>query len=176
MGDSANPVIRRGDVLHSDFGITALGLNTDTQHMGYVLREGESEAPAGLRAALRNANRLQDILLEEMRPGRTGNEVLRLTLATMRAEGIDGTDVHPPDRRHGHGAGPLIGLWDQQEGVPGRGEVRCSPASGSPPSSRSPPRCRSGAASPCGWRWRRRRTSTRRATATGCSAGRRRSI
>ncbi|HEU0052204.1 MAG TPA: hypothetical protein VFQ39_03460, partial [Longimicrobium sp.] len=38
MGDSASPVIRRGDVLHCDFGITALGLNTDTQHMGYVLR------------------------------------------------------------------------------------------------------------------------------------------
>ena len=24
---------------------------------------------------------------------------------------------------HGHGAGPLIGRWDAQEGVPGRGDV-----------------------------------------------------
>jgi Xaa-Pro aminopeptidase len=127
MGDSANPVIRRGDVLHTDFGITALGLNTDTQHMGYVLREGETDAPAGLRAALKRSNRLQDLLLEEMVPGRTGNEVLRRTRERMRAEGIDGTVYTHPIGDHGHGAGPLIGLWDRQEGVPGRGEVTLRP-------------------------------------------------
>jgi hypothetical protein len=123
MGDSANPVIQRGDVLHTDFGISALGLNTDTQHMGYVLRQGETEAPAGLKAALRNSNRLQDILLDEMEVGRTGNEVLRRTLERMRAEGLNGTMYTHPIGDHGHGAGPTIGLWDRQEGVPGRGEV-----------------------------------------------------
>jgi peptidase M24-like protein len=127
MGDSANPVIRRGDVLHCDFGITALGLNTDTQHMGYVLREGEDDAPAGLHAALRRGNRLQDLLLEELVPGRTGNEVLRRTRERMRAEGIDGTVYTHPIGDHGHGAGPLIGLWDRQEGVPGRGDVPVRP-------------------------------------------------
>jgi Xaa-Pro aminopeptidase len=127
MSDSVNPIIRRGDVLHVDFGISALGLNTDTQHMGYVLREGEDDAPAGLYAALRNSQRLQDILLEEMEPGRTGNEVLRSTLARMRAEGIDGTMYSHPIGVHGHGAGPLIGLWDRQEGVPGRGDVPIRP-------------------------------------------------
>ncbi|HEX8695524.1 MAG TPA: M24 family metallopeptidase [Longimicrobium sp.] len=127
MGDSASPVIRRGDVLHCDFGITALGLNTDTQHMGYVLREGETDAPAGLRAALRRGNRLQDLLLEEMVPGRTGNEVLARTRERMRAEGIDGTVYTHPVGDHGHGAGPLIGLWDRQEGVPGRGDVPLRP-------------------------------------------------
>jgi Xaa-Pro aminopeptidase len=129
MGDSTNPVIRRGDVLHCDFGITALGLNTDTQHMGYVLRPGETDAPAGLRAALGRGNRLQDLLLEEMRPGRTGNEVLAATRARMRAEGIDGTVYTHPIGAHGHGAGPLIGLWDRQEGVPGRGDVPLRPDS-----------------------------------------------
>jgi hypothetical protein len=123
MADSVNPVIRRGDVLHTDFGISAFGLNTDTQHMGYVLLPGETDAPAGLRAALGRSNRLQDILLEEMRPGRTGNEVLRTTLERMRAEGLDGTMYTHPIGDHGHGAGPLIGLWDRQEGVPGRGDV-----------------------------------------------------
>jgi Xaa-Pro aminopeptidase len=127
MGDSANPVIRRGDVLHCDFGITALGLNTDTQHMGYVLRPGETDAPAGLVAALRRGNRLQDLLLEEMVPGRTGNEVLRRTRERMRGEGIDGTIYTHPVGDHGHGAGPLIGLWDRQEGVPGRGDVPLRP-------------------------------------------------
>jgi len=127
MGDSINPVIRRGDVLHCDFGITALGLNTDTQHMGYVLRPGETDAPAGLRAALARGNRLQDILLEEMRPGRTGNQVLAAARVRMRSEGIDGTIYTHPIGAHGHGAGPLIGLWDRQEGVPGRGDVALRP-------------------------------------------------
>jgi hypothetical protein len=126
-GVEASPVIRRGDVLHLDFGISVLGLNTDTQHMGYVLRDGETEPPAGLVHALRRANRLQDLLLEEMEPGRSGNEVLGSTLERMRAEGIDGTVYTHPIGDHGHGAGPLIGLWDRQQGVVGRGEVRLRP-------------------------------------------------
>jgi hypothetical protein len=123
MADSANPVILRGDVLHTDFGITALGLRTDTQHMGYVLLPGETAPPAGLREALRRSNRLQDLLLEEMVPGRSGNQVLERTLARMRSEGLNGTIYTHPVGDHGHGAGPLIGLWDRQEGVVGRGDV-----------------------------------------------------
>jgi len=116
-------VIQRGDVLHTDFGIFATGLATDTQHMGYVLREGESEPPAGLMKALANANRLQDIVMSQMKPGRTGNAVLAATLAQMNQEGIEGRIYNHPIGDHGHGAGPLIGLWDRQEGVPGRGDV-----------------------------------------------------
>jgi hypothetical protein len=123
----ANPVIQRGDVLHCDFGITALRLNTDTQHMGYVLREGETSPPAGLMRALERSNRLQDIVMSELRAGRTGNEVLRASLTRMRSEGIDGTVYSHPIGMHGHGAGPLIGLWDYQDGVPGRGDARVIP-------------------------------------------------
>jgi len=122
-----NPVIQRGDVLHCDFGITALRLNTDTQHLGYVLREGETSVPAGIRKALATTNRLQDIVMAEIRPGRTGNEILRASLDRMRAEGIDGTVYTHPIGFHGHGAGPLIGLWDYQDGVPGRGDHRVIP-------------------------------------------------
>ncbi|MBF5046613.1 aminopeptidase P family protein [Aggregicoccus sp. 17bor-14] len=125
LGD--DPVIQRGDVLHCDFGITALGLNTDTQHMGYVLREGETEVPAGLRAALRASNRLQDIVVGELRPGRTGNEILKASLAKMQAAGLDGTVYSHPVGLHGHAAGPMIGLWDHQEGVPGNGDHRVIP-------------------------------------------------
>ena len=119
-----DPVIQRGDVLHSDLGITALGLNTDTQHNAYVLLPGETDAPAGLGAALRNGNRLQDLVMEELRPGRTGNEVLATSRARMQAAGIDGTVYTHPIGKHGHGAGPLIGLWDYQDGVPGRGDAK----------------------------------------------------
>ena len=127
LSDSANPLILRGDVLHVDFGLVALGLATDTQHMGYVLREGETAAPAGLRAALARAQRLQDLLLEEMQTGRTGNQVLGAALARMRAEGINGSIYTHPIGAHGHGAGPTIGLWDRQDGVPGRGDVALRP-------------------------------------------------
>ncbi len=129
LSDSGVVVIQRGDVLHCDFGITALGLNTDTQHMGYVLRRGETDVPAGVKAALANSNRLQDILLAEMRPGRTGNEVLAAALAKMRDAGITGTIYTHPIGDRGHGAGPLIGLWDHQEGVPERGDVQLIPNS-----------------------------------------------
>ena len=125
LGD--DPVIQRGDVLHCDVGITALRLNTDTQHMAYVLREGETDAPEGLRRALANANRFQDILLEEVRPERTGNEILAITRRRLAALGLDGTMYSHPIGLHGHGAGPLIGLWDYQEGVPGRGDHRVIP-------------------------------------------------
>lgn len=127
LAEDAQVIIERGDVLHCDFGITALGLATDTQHMAYVLREGETDAPAGIKKALANTNRMQDILMELMKPGRTGNEVLADAIATMKAEKIKGTFYTHPIGDHGHGAGPLIGLWDRQEGVPGRGDVKLIP-------------------------------------------------
>ncbi|MBD0373053.1 MAG: aminopeptidase P family protein [Pyrinomonadaceae bacterium] len=123
LSENEAVVIERGDVLHVDFGITAMRLNTDTQHMGYVLREGEKDVPAGIKRALANTNRLQDLLMERMRVGKTGNEVLAETLSAMKAAGIDGSIYTHPIGENGHGAGPLIGLWDRQQGVPGRGDV-----------------------------------------------------
>ncbi len=116
-------VIQPGDLLWTDFGTVALNLHTDTQHLGYVLKEGEREAPAGLKACIASSNRMQDLVLENMKVGRTGNEILAGTLAQMEAEGIRGTVYSHPIGDNGHGAGPLIGRWDAQEGVPVRGEI-----------------------------------------------------
>ena len=88
-----------------------------------MLRDGETDAPAGLTKALTRANRLQDILMEKTAPGKSGNQVLREVLGQMTKEGLDGTMYSHPIGDHGHAAGPLIGLWDYQEGVPGRGDV-----------------------------------------------------
>jgi len=118
-----DPIIQRGDVLHCDVGIVAMGLATDTQHNAYVLLPGETTVPAGLQLALRNANRLQDLTMEELRPARTGNQVLASALARMRAEGISGTLYSHPIGKHGHGAGAHVGRWDAQEGVPGSGDA-----------------------------------------------------
>ena len=121
-------VIESGDLLWTDFGVVAMGLKTDTQHLGYVLKDGETEAPSGLRQCLANSNRLQDILLEHMEPGLSGNTILANALSQMRSEGIDGTIYTHPIGDHGHGAGPLIGRWDSQGGVPHRGDVLLRPS------------------------------------------------
>ncbi|MBV8820964.1 MAG: aminopeptidase P family protein [Acidobacteriaceae bacterium] len=120
-------VIERGDVLHVDFGITALRLNTDTQHMGYVLRPGETDVPAGIQRALTNGNRLQDLVLSRLLPGRSGNEVLLDALHAMREEKINGSVYSHPIGDHGHAAGPMIGLWDRQQSIPGRGDAKVLP-------------------------------------------------
>jgi hypothetical protein len=123
IGSTPDAVIRPGDLLHCDFGLHYLGLATDTQQNAYVLRLGESAPPAGLNEALRLANRQQDLLAAELVEGRSGNEVLHATLAAMAREGISGRIYSHPIGFHGHGAGPLIGLYDQQTGVPGRGDL-----------------------------------------------------
>jgi len=126
IGD--DPIIQPGDLLHCDVGITVARLNTDTQHDAYVLRPGETDAPEGLRRALANSNALQDIVMDEIRPGRTGNEILMAARARMKAKDIDGSIYSHPIGLHGHGAGPLIGLWDYQDGVPGRGDAKVIPS------------------------------------------------
>jgi Xaa-Pro aminopeptidase len=65
---------------------------------------------------------MQDIVVEELKPGRTGNEILAASLARMREQNIEGTIYSHPIGAHGHGAGTMIGLWDYQDGVPGRGD------------------------------------------------------
>ena len=116
-------VVEPGDLLHCDVGLATLGLTTDTQRNGYVLRPGETAAPRGLVDALAVGNRMQDLTTAELRPGRTGNEVLAAARSAAAAEGIDGDVYSHPVGVHGHGAGPAIGMWDQQDGVPGTGDV-----------------------------------------------------
>lgn len=120
-------VIRQGDLLHVDFGITYLRLNTDTQQHAYVLRPGETQAPEELREALDRGNRLQDILTGHFKTGRSGNDILARTLAQAKREGITASIYTHPIGFHGHAAGPTIGLWDQQGGVPGKGDYPLYP-------------------------------------------------
>jgi Xaa-Pro aminopeptidase len=97
-------VIRRGDLMHIDFGITYLGLNTDTQRMAYVLKDGESEIPAGLVAAFKKGNRLQDVLTGNFATGRTGNDVLRRSREQAISEGLRPSIYTHPIGFHGHAA------------------------------------------------------------------------
>ncbi|ARK12585.1 M24 family metallopeptidase [Fibrella sp. ES10-3-2-2] len=115
-------VIQAGDLLHVDFGITYLRLNTDQQQHAYVLRPGETSVPESIRKAFMQGNRLQDILTEQFVAGKSGNQLLLAALDQAAKEGIKGTIYSHPIGVHGHAAGPTIGLWDQQKGVPGSGD------------------------------------------------------
>ena len=119
--------ILAGDLIHVDFGIQYLGLNTDTQQHAYVLKPLETDAPEGLKKALDAGNRLQDILMSQFKTGSSGNEILRLSLEAAIAEGLVPSIYTHPLGYHGHAAGPTIGLWDQQDGVPGKGDYPLFP-------------------------------------------------
>jgi len=115
-------IIQPGDLLHVDFGITYLRLNTDCQEHAYILKPGETEPPLSIRNAFIKSNRLQDILTSQFKKGKTGNKILADALAQAKSEGILATIYTHPLGLHGHAAGPTIGLWDQQGGVPGSGD------------------------------------------------------
>lgn len=115
-------VIQPGDLLHVDFGITYLRLNTDTQQHAYILKAGETEAPKYLRDAFAKGNRLQDILTSHFKEGRTGNDILKATREQAIAEGITPSIYTHPIGFHGHAAGTTIGMWDMQGGVPFTGD------------------------------------------------------
>jgi len=115
-------VIQPGDLLHVDIGITYLRLNTDVQEHAYVLKPGETDVPSSIKDAFAKANRLQDILTSQFKPGKTGNQILTDALAQAKKENIAAVIYTHPLGFHGHAAGPTIGLWDMQGGVPGSGD------------------------------------------------------
>ena len=115
-------IIQPGDLIHADFGITYLRLNTDQQQHAYVLKPGEENAPAGIVEALASGNRLQTILTDNFKTGRTGNEILKLSRQQAIEEGIKPSIYTHPLGFHGHAAGPTIGMWDAQEGLPVKGD------------------------------------------------------
>lgn len=120
-------IIEKGDLLHVDFGISYLRLNSDQQQHFYVLKDGEKEVPIALKDAFENSNRLQDILTSNFKTGATGNEILLASLNTAKEEGINPSIYTHPIGTHGHAAGPTIGMWDKQEGVKGRGDYPLYP-------------------------------------------------
>ena len=115
-------IIHKGDLLHCDFGITYIGLNTDCQQHAYVLNDDEKEVPGFLKSAFKKGNRVQDILTDNMKVDKTGNEVLALSLTQGKKEGLRPSIYTHPLGKYGHSAGTTIGMWDSQEGVPFKGD------------------------------------------------------
>ncbi|MEW6996792.1 M24 family metallopeptidase [Colwelliaceae bacterium BS250] len=123
---SENPelTILAGDLLHVDFGIKYLRLNTDIQQHAYVLKDNETQAPKFLQQALTTGNKLQSILTKNFVLGRSGNDILAKSLEQAKAAGIKPMIYSHPIGYYGHSAGTTIGMWDSQNGVPGGGDYQ----------------------------------------------------
>ncbi len=115
-------VILPGDLIHCDFGITYLRLNTDTQQHAYILKAGETEPPKFLQEAFAQGNKVQDALTSNFVLGKTGNEILKAALDQAKAAGLKPTIYTHPIGFYGHASGPTIGMWDMQDGAPVNGD------------------------------------------------------
>ena len=115
-------IILPGDLLHCDFGISYLTLNTDTQELAYVLKPGETNAPDFLIEAFKEGTRIQDIFTNNFKQGLTGNEILKRSLEQGKSEGLRPSIYTHPLGTYGHSAGTTIGMWDSQGGVPFTGD------------------------------------------------------
>ena len=122
VSNENDQVIRPGDFLHVDFGITYLRLNSDVQEQAYVLLPTEKTVPENLQAAFTKTNQLQDFLTNEFALGKSGNTILKQALTNAKAAGINPSIYTHPIGFHGHAAGTTIGMWDCQNGVPGSGD------------------------------------------------------
>ena len=121
-GLSKFDIIQPGDLVHCDFGITYLTLNTDTQELAYVLKPRETSAPEYLINALKEGNKVQDIFTNNFKQGATGNEILKQSLNQGKAEGLRPSIYTHPLGTYGHSAGTTLGMWDSQNGVPYTGD------------------------------------------------------
>ena len=121
-------IIRPGDLLHCDVGVHYLRLTTDHQELAYVLKPGETEAPAGLREGMAESNQLQDIFTSSWEFGKSGNEILASALGKAHAAGIRNPKIYSHSLGHClHEPGPLMGLPWEQGDIPGRGDVVMNP-------------------------------------------------
>ena len=115
-------IIQKGDLLHCDFGITYLRLNSDCQQMAYVMKDDEKEVPVFLKKAFKKGNKLQDILTSNFIEGDSGNTILLNSLNQAVKSSLRPSIYTHPLGSYGHSSGPTIGMWDSQSGVKGNGD------------------------------------------------------
>lgn len=130
LSNSPDTIIQRGDLLHTDVGLCYLGLCTDTQEMGYVLKLDEEKPPYGLQFAMTVGNQWQDALTAEFQVGRTGNTILSTAQKSLAESGIENVIYTHPLGVFGHAPGPTIGMWDNQNATPGQGDWKLYPNTG----------------------------------------------
>lgn len=124
--DRATGVIEKGDLLHCDFGIKYLNLCSDTQRLAYIAKDNDLDVPQWMKDGFKVNDRFQDIVCESMAEGKSGNDVLTDSLNKAKGEGIIACLYSHPCNIYGHGPGPTIGLWNNQNRIPVKGDIKMS--------------------------------------------------
>ena len=124
---SDETIIQRGDLLMIDWGVGFLDFYTDMKRIAYVLREGETEAPAGIRHAFEQALRVRDVMKASIAPAPTALEALERTWAALEAAGFNRIEFNQPSDdpestdvvlgphsvgNLGHGIGPSLAFFN----------------------------------------------------------------
>jgi Xaa-Pro aminopeptidase len=82
-------IIQRGDLLMMDWGVGFLNMYTDMKRIAYVLREGESEVPLGLRHAFDQGVRVREVIRNTIKAGSTAGEMLDRVNAALEEVGFE---------------------------------------------------------------------------------------
>ncbi len=120
-------IIARGDLLMIDWGVGLMNLYTDMKRIAYVLRDGETEAPAGIRNAFDRAKEARAIVRGAIRPNVTAREAEAAIYEALSEGGFKQIGFNQPTDdplstdvvigchsvgNTGHGIGPSIATFN----------------------------------------------------------------
>jgi hypothetical protein len=102
-GEVANSdtVVQRGNVIQIDWGAGRNNFLTDSKRFAYVLREGETEVPPGIRAAFAESVKVREIIRKHVRSGKTGREQLDALKQVIRDAGYTYTEEERASQAEG---------------------------------------------------------------------------
>jgi Xaa-Pro aminopeptidase len=124
---STDRIIQRGDLLMIDWGVGFLDFYTDMKRIAYVLREGETQAPAGLRHAFQQALKVRDVMKATIKPAPTAKIALERTESALSEAGFNLVAFNQPSAdpavtdvvlgphsvgNWGHGVGPSLAFFN----------------------------------------------------------------
>ena len=87
-GGATDGVYQRGAFISWDMGVGYLNFGTDIKRYAYILKEGETDIPDGLKLAWARGMEAREILRKTFKVGRTAGESLQAIVKAMEAEGF----------------------------------------------------------------------------------------
>lgn len=130
VASSTDRIIQRGDLLMIDWGVGFLDFYTDMKRIAYVLRDGETEPPAGIRNAFEQAVRVRDVMKASIRTAPSAQQALDVTWAAIEAAGFRRIEFNQPSPdpattdvvigphsvgNWGHGLGPSLAFFNPEQ-------------------------------------------------------------
>ena len=113
IGNSTR-VVQPGDIMQIDWGIGKNNYFTDLKRVAYVLKENETEIPSWVQKSFDNSVIVRNIIQKNVKPGKTGENILEELRMLVRKAGFIYTELERPENIPGievnigmHSAGNL---------------------------------------------------------------------